>query len=139
GGLLTTVQDAGRFGLRRLGVAWAGAMDPAAQRDANRAVGNPPAAAALECTAAGPTLRVEVPTRFAVAGAPPRARRAPAGGRAPWAGACGRGPAIGWPSAGGGAAAAPTWLLRAAWLCRRRSDRRPPTSAPGSEASRGVG
>ena len=68
GGLLTTVQDVGRFGLRRLGVAWAGAMDAAAQRRANAAVGNTPAAACLECVVAGPTLRITATTRFAVAG-----------------------------------------------------------------------
>jgi biotin-dependent carboxylase-like uncharacterized protein len=36
---------------------------------ANRAVGNAPGAAGLECTAAGPTLRFLSTTRFAVAGA----------------------------------------------------------------------
>ena len=69
GGLLTTVQDGGRFGHRRLGVPWAGAADPAALRAANLLVGNPPGAAALECTAAGPALRFLATIPFAVAGA----------------------------------------------------------------------
>ncbi len=68
-GLLTTVQDTGRFGYRRLGVTWAGPMDKAAHREANQAVGNARDAAALECTVSGPTLRFLTTTRFAVAGA----------------------------------------------------------------------
>ena len=69
GGLLTTVQDDGRRGHRRLGVPLCGALDGVAARAANRAVGNPPGAAILECTAVGPTLRFLVPARFAVTGA----------------------------------------------------------------------
>jgi len=69
GGLLTTIQDEGRRGLRRIGVPWCGALDAAAAGAANRALGNPPGAAVLECTAAGPTQRFLTATRFAVAGA----------------------------------------------------------------------
>jgi len=69
GGLLTTVQDLGRFGHRRHGVAWGGAMDAPALRAANLLVGNAPGAAALECTVAGPALRFLAPTRLAVTGA----------------------------------------------------------------------
>jgi biotin-dependent carboxylase-like uncharacterized protein len=69
GGLLTTVQDLGRFGHRRHGVPWAGAMDPAALRAANLAVGNAPGAAALECAVAGPVLSFLAPVRLAVSGA----------------------------------------------------------------------
>ncbi len=69
GGLLTTVQDEGRRGHRRLGVPWCGALDGVAARAANRAVGNTAGAAVLECTAAGPTLRFLAPARFAVTGA----------------------------------------------------------------------
>jgi len=69
GGLLTTVQDLGRFGHRRQGVPWAGAMDAPALRAANLAVGNAPGAAALECAVAGPVLRVLAPVRLAVTGA----------------------------------------------------------------------
>jgi antagonist of KipI len=69
GGLLTTVQDEGRPGYRRLGVSGAGAVDPPALRRANAALGNAPGAAALECTASGPSLLFLRPTRFALAGA----------------------------------------------------------------------
>src|SRR5262249_5263331 len=69
GGVLTSVQDGGRFGLRRLGVTWAGPMDPAAHGAANAAVGNPPEAPALECTVAGPALAFLAPVYFAIAGA----------------------------------------------------------------------
>jgi len=68
-GLLTTVQDGGRAGHRRSGVSGAGPMDPRTHAAANRAVGNPEAAAALECTVSGPTLLVLAPVWFAVAGA----------------------------------------------------------------------
>jgi len=68
-GLLTTVQDAGRAGHRRLGVSGAGPMDARAHAAANRAVGNPPQAAALECTVAGPALAFRAPLHFAVTGA----------------------------------------------------------------------
>ena len=68
-GLLTTVQDAGRTGHRRVGVSGAGPLDARAHAAANRAVGNPPRAAALECTVAGPALAFLSPLRFAVAGA----------------------------------------------------------------------
>jgi antagonist of KipI len=69
GGALTTVQDLGRTGYRRYGVAAAGAMDPAALFVANRAVGNASGAAALECTITGPALRFTAAVDFAVAGA----------------------------------------------------------------------
>ncbi len=68
-GLLTSVQDAGRFGHRRLGIAWAGAMDGPALAAANAAVGNEPGAAGLECTLSGPTLRFLASVPFVVAGA----------------------------------------------------------------------
>jgi KipI family sensor histidine kinase inhibitor len=68
-GLLTTVQDAGRAGWRRLGVPAAGAMDAPALARANAAVGNAPGDAGLECTVAGPTVRFLRALRFALAGA----------------------------------------------------------------------
>jgi len=56
-GLLTTLQDAGRRGYERFGVPVSGAMDWFALHAANRLVGNPPGAAALEfLSAAPPTL-----------------------------------------------------------------------------------
>ena len=68
-GLLTTVQDEGRPGHRRIGVSGAGPVDARAHAAANRAIGNPAGAAALECTVAGPALAFLAPVRFAVAGA----------------------------------------------------------------------
>jgi KipI family sensor histidine kinase inhibitor len=68
-GLFTTVQDAGRPGRRRLGVAPAGALDLPALFAANRALGNPDGAAALECTLTGPTLRFLQGCEIAIAGA----------------------------------------------------------------------
>ena len=68
-GLLTTVQDAGRWGHQDLGVSVAGPMDYVAHRLANALAGNGQQAAALEVTWLGPELRIEQETRFAVTGA----------------------------------------------------------------------
>ena len=68
-GLLTTVQDTGRWGYQHFGVSVSGAMDLTAHRRANRLVGNPPAAATLEITLVGPVLRFETAMRIGVAGA----------------------------------------------------------------------
>lgn len=68
-GLLTTIQDAGRPGHRRLGVGGAGPLDAPAHAAANRAVGNAEDAAALECTVAGPALEFLAPVYFALTGA----------------------------------------------------------------------
>ena len=69
GGLLTTVQDLGRVGYQRYGVPVAGAADAASLRAANFLVGNEPGAAALECTAMGPSLRFLRTTMVAICGA----------------------------------------------------------------------
>jgi KipI family sensor histidine kinase inhibitor len=68
-GLLTTVQDSGRWGHQNSGVPVAGAMDAVSHRLANALVGNPPQAAALEATVLGPELRLEQETTMAMAGA----------------------------------------------------------------------
>lgn len=68
-GMQTTVQDLGRYGMARYGVATDGAADRASLVDANQRVGNPPQAAALELTHQGPTLRFHRRLRFAFAGA----------------------------------------------------------------------
>ena len=68
-GLLTTVQDGGRYGCQHLGVPVAGPMDAVSYRVANAAVGNPPSSAALEVTLVGPEIEFRQATRFAVAGA----------------------------------------------------------------------
>lgn len=69
-GPLTTVQDLGRRGVAHLGVPRAGALDEPALRVANRLVGNPPGAAALETTLGGVALRALAPAVVAVTGAP---------------------------------------------------------------------
>jgi antagonist of KipI len=69
GGLQTTVQDLGRRGLMRFGVAPGGALDRAALVLGNRLVGNPPEAAALEITLIGPRLRVSGSVVAALTGA----------------------------------------------------------------------
>ncbi len=68
-GLLTTVQDRGRFGCQRFGVPTSGAMDGFALRAANIIVGNDQGAAGLEMTVLGPQIRFLTDTWFAVTGA----------------------------------------------------------------------
>ncbi|MAZ73819.1 MAG: allophanate hydrolase [Flavobacteriaceae bacterium] len=70
GGLYTTVQDAGRYGYRNMGVPVSGAMDSVSAAFANKLVGNSMNDAVLEITLLGPTLKFEEATRIAVAGAP---------------------------------------------------------------------
>lgn len=68
-GLLTTVQDLGRWETVRLGIPTAGAMDPFALMAANSLVGNELNAAGLEITVLGPTLQFEDVCAIAVTGA----------------------------------------------------------------------
>jgi biotin-dependent carboxylase-like uncharacterized protein len=68
-GLLTTIQDRGRFGCAMLGVGRAGAMDDVAMRLANALAGNAPDAAVFEVTLAGPRLRFVDAATIALAGA----------------------------------------------------------------------
>lgn len=68
-GMLTTVQDGGRWGYQSHGVPVAGPMDPVSHRLANAVVGNPRDAAALEITLIGPEIEVESERILAVAGA----------------------------------------------------------------------
>ena len=68
-GLLTTVQDEGRWGYQDFGVPVSGPMDPVAHRLANAIVGNPRDAATLEATVLGPELRIEQQTTVALTGA----------------------------------------------------------------------
>ncbi len=68
-GLMTTLQDLGRFGYQQLGVPVSGALDPVSLRAANLLVGNEPSTAALEIAFQGPTLAVEADSaRVAVVG-----------------------------------------------------------------------
>ena len=68
-GLLTSVQDAGRFGRQRVGMSPAGAMDARSMSLANLLVGNPTGTGVLECTLLGPTLRFDRANVVALAGA----------------------------------------------------------------------
>ena len=67
--MLTTVQDLGRWGGQSNGVPVAGPMDEYSHVLANRLVGNPPSAAALEVTLIGPELLANTEVTCAVAGA----------------------------------------------------------------------
>jgi antagonist of KipI len=68
-GLLTTVQDLGRYGHQASGVPVAGPMDTFSHRLANQLVGNVASAATLEITLIGPELIVEADTTMAITGA----------------------------------------------------------------------
>jgi antagonist of KipI len=68
-GMLTTIQDRGRWGLQSRGVPVAGPMDPVSHRLANALVGNEGDAATLEITLLGPELEFEAERVIAVAGA----------------------------------------------------------------------
>ncbi len=69
-GTETTVQDVpGRIGYWPVGVPPSGPMDALSFRLANRAVGNDEGAAALECTASGPTLQFRDDRMICVTGA----------------------------------------------------------------------
>lgn len=68
-GLLATVQDLGRPGAASIGVAVSGALDRAALRTANRLLGNPEDAAAVEVTMGGLRAVAEADLWFAVTGA----------------------------------------------------------------------
>src|SRR5687767_14060504 len=68
-GILTTVQDLGRWGHQGSGVAVAGPMDAFSHRRANRLVGNLDTAAALEVTLLGPELESDSDIVCAAAGA----------------------------------------------------------------------
>jgi antagonist of KipI len=67
-GVLTTVQDLGRYGMQHFGVPVSGAMDAYSLRVANLLVGNDDGAAALEITLAGPLLEFHADTLVAVCG-----------------------------------------------------------------------
>ena len=68
-GPLTLIEDAGRPGRASIGVSRSGAFDRGALQRANRAVGNPSGAAALEILLGPLALRAAAPTVVAVSGA----------------------------------------------------------------------
>ncbi len=67
-GMLTTVQDLGRWGYQDRGVPVSGPMDGVAHRLANACVGNAEHAATLEVTLLGPELRFDEDATFAIVG-----------------------------------------------------------------------
>jgi len=67
-GLLTTIQDLGRFGYQKHGVIVSGAMDPMSFRIANLLVGNRENEAALEVTLTGPKLHFKEHSLIAICG-----------------------------------------------------------------------
>jgi antagonist of KipI len=69
GGLLTTVQDLGRWGYQSFGVSVAGPMDRISHRFANLLVGNLASAAVLEITLLGPDIEFQDNVLCAVTGA----------------------------------------------------------------------
>jgi antagonist of KipI len=68
-GLLTTVQDRGRWGYQAMGVPVAGPMDLYSHRLANALVGNDESAATIEATLVGPELEFDDERSVAVVGA----------------------------------------------------------------------
>ncbi|WP_434034829.1 biotin-dependent carboxyltransferase family protein [Cupriavidus sp. a3] len=68
-GMLSLLQDGGRYGYQRFGVPVNGAMDEWSHRLGNVLIGNDPESAALEITLNGPTVRFSQDTLIAVTGA----------------------------------------------------------------------
>ena len=68
-GMLTTIQDSGRWGYQAHGVPVAGPMDPLSHRLANALIGNDIGAATLEVTLLGPELEFESERMVAITGA----------------------------------------------------------------------
>lgn len=69
-GLLTTIQDLGRYQYQKDGVVVSGAMDPLSFKIANLLVGNQIEEAALEITLIGPELYFYLDTIISICGAP---------------------------------------------------------------------
>ena len=74
-GILTSIQDLGRYGYGRYGVAPSGALDSFALRIANLLVGNRSDQAALEITLLGPAIRALADIVVAVTGGNLQPRR----------------------------------------------------------------
>ncbi|MDR7073244.1 biotin-dependent carboxyltransferase family protein [Fictibacillus barbaricus] len=67
-GLLTSVQDLGRYGYQKFGVIASGVMDQTAHRIANLLVGNDENAATLELTLLGPDMEFEKDALISICG-----------------------------------------------------------------------
>jgi antagonist of KipI len=68
-GMLTTIQDSGRYGYQRYGMPVAGAMDTFSYRLANILAGNDSDEACLEATITGPEMYFTGDTEIAICGA----------------------------------------------------------------------
>ena len=68
-GLLSTLQDEGRFGFQSSGFSVSGCMDSCAMQDANALVNNLPGEAVLEMQYLGGTFRFDCDTYFVLTGA----------------------------------------------------------------------
>ena len=68
-GLMTTIQDLGRYGLQKYGIITSGAMDKISLRLANLLVGNPENAAAIEMILLGSSFLFQSDCLIAVTGA----------------------------------------------------------------------
>lgn len=69
GGLLTSIQDLGRYGYQKHGVVVSGAMDSYSMKLANIIVGNDANEAVLEITMVGPVLNLEKGNLISITGA----------------------------------------------------------------------
>ncbi len=67
-GILSLLQDAGRFGQHQIGLTSGGPMDPQAFHWANRLCGNTPGATAIEVSVGGFKMQAQTSTRIAVTG-----------------------------------------------------------------------
>ena len=68
GGMMTTVQDLGRYGYQSQGFSVAGVMDVRSFKIANLLLDNPENEAVLEITLIGPTLEFTSATIIAITG-----------------------------------------------------------------------
>jgi len=69
GGLLTTIQDTGRFGFQKFGIPVSGAMDIQSLKIANKLLNNPINAACIEITVIGPKIKFLKDTFISITGA----------------------------------------------------------------------
>ena len=68
-GLLTTIQDRGRYGYEKYGVIVSGAMDQYSMKIANILVGNDENEGVLEITLIGPALKIKKGNLISITGA----------------------------------------------------------------------
>ena len=67
-GLLSSIQDLGRYGYQKYGVITSGAMDPFAHRLANLLVGNKENKPTIEITLLGPVIQFEQDSLISICG-----------------------------------------------------------------------